>query len=83
MFHGHLGRVSPTKYQIDLTELGKTHINQDPYRGTLRRLETEGTKADKMLVGSIIEPSSRERSPKILFLQKKDGSLRFCVDFRI
>jgi hypothetical protein len=37
---------------------------------------------DENLANSIIHPSSSMHGAPIIFIKKKDGSLRLCVDFR-
>ena len=39
-------------------------------------------KAREMKRGSVTEPSSGPKSSPVVLVKKKDGSTRFCVDYR-
>ena len=75
-----LGRTDVVKHKIDT---GKNK----PIKQSLRRvpvhLRNEVNKQmDDMLERNVIEPSSSPWSSGIVLVQKKDGSTRFCVDYR-
>jgi hypothetical protein len=58
-----------------------------PIRQPIRRLpfgkrEIEKEKVNKMLTMGVIEPSSSPWSSLVVLVKKKDGSTRFCVDYR-
>lgn len=47
-----------------------------------KRKEIVDNEIDKMLDDDIIEPSSGPWASPILLVKKKDGSIRFCIDYR-
>lgn len=75
-----LGFTSVLKHEIDTG-------NAEPVRQTLRRhplalLSLIDEQVDTMLHQGIIEPSTSDWSSNIVIVHKKDGSPRFCVDYR-
>ena len=74
------GRTDVVKHSINTG-------NQNPIKQPLRRLPVH-TKCevdkhiDEMLERGVIEPSSSPWACGIVLVQKKDGSTRFCVDYR-
>ena len=76
-------------------ELGCTHltymtidtgdhppISLKPYRAPLMRRQFIEEKVDEMLKSGIISESRSPWSAPVVIVGKKDGSQRFCVDFR-
>ena len=57
-------------------------INQRPYRLPLSKKAIVDQELDKMLEEGIIEPSSSPWASPLTLVPKKDGSIRFCVDYR-
>ena len=81
-----------TKSKLDR---GKTHfvqhkidtgdhlpIKQRPRRLPLRQREVEREEVGKMLQAGVIEPSSSPWASPVVLLTKKDGSMRYCTDYR-
>ena len=44
--------------------------------------EMAAKEVNKMLQARVIEPASTERASPVVLVPKKDGSLRFCIDYR-
>lgn len=53
-----------------------------PYRLAPRELEELRTQLDELLEKGFIRPSVSPWGAPVLFVKKKDGSLRLCIDYR-
>jgi len=78
---GKLGAISATEHRIEL-EPGTRPIRSMPYRQGPAMREKAGAEIRKMLDAGVIEPASSEWASPVVLVPKKDGSLRFCVDYR-
>ena len=75
-----LGRTDIVKHQIDTGTA--TPIRQPPRRLPLVAREDAAQAVDDMLKQGVIEPSTSPWASPIVLVKKKDGSTRFCVDYR-
>ncbi|KAK9083378.1 hypothetical protein Scep_029849 [Stephania cephalantha] len=66
---------------IDLV-LGTKPISIPPYRMAPKELEELREQLDELLELGSIHPSMSPWGASILFVKKKDGSLRLCIDYR-
>jgi len=81
---------SKSEYDIGRTHLVEHHIDTGshrPIRQPLRRhpfrhLEIIDQQVDEMERHGIIEPAASPWASNVVLVRKKDGSLRFCVDYR-
>ena len=75
---------------LGFTDRVEHHINTmdaEPIKEPMRRLpmvkrDIEREEVQKMLQKGVIEPSVSPWSSNIVLVKKKDGSTRFCVDYR-
>ena len=75
-----VGRTTVTRHNIPTGN--NSPLRQRPYRQPFHiRTEVE-RQIQGMITNDIIRPSSSPWSSPILMVPKKDGSFRFCVDFR-
>jgi len=81
MWSGQLGEINVTEMRIDLVPDAKP-FKSAPYRAGPKTRELERAEIDKQLKAGIIEPAYSEWAAPVLFAPKKDGKLRFCIDYR-
>ena len=77
---GILGKTNVVKHEI-LTGDSRP-IKHAPRRVGPHQQEIIQTEVDKMLSAGIITPSDSPWASPIVLVRKKDGSVRFCVDYR-
>ena len=85
MFPEELPTDLAPKREIDheiILEPGTKPISRTPYRmSPLEREELE-KKLEEFIEKELIRPSTSPFCAPIVFAVKKDGKLRFCIDFR-
>ena len=75
-----LGKTNLVEHEIDVQ--GANPIKCKPYRVSHKEREIIDTQIQEMLENGIIEPSSSPWGFPVVLAKKKDGSTRFCVDYR-
>lgn len=68
-------------FSIDLTP-GAEPISRAPYRMTTQELSELRLQLEELLAKGSIRPSVSPWGAPVLFVKKKDGSLRLCIDYR-
>jgi hypothetical protein len=68
-------------FSIDLL-LGSTPISKAPYQMTLPELTELKIQLQELLDKEYIRPSVSPWGAPVLFVRKKDGSLRLCINYR-
>jgi len=81
MWDGHLGTISAAKHRIEVPVEARP-VRGVPYRAGPRMRQVEKEHIEDMLAQKVIEPANSEWASPVVFAPKKDGSLRFCVDYR-
>ena len=75
-----LGRTSLVTHDIP-TETGRPQRKAN-YRQAFHLRQEANRQVDVLLKNGVVEPSTSPWSSPVLMVPKKDGSYRFCVDFR-
>ena len=78
---GQLGRTGLVKHSINTGN--QYPIRQRPRRTPLHLQDEVKKQVTDMLEQGVIEPSNSPWSSPIVLVRKKDGSYRFCVDYRL
>ena len=79
-YKGDIGRCTLMEHRI---HTGNNHpIKQAPRRLPLLKREAATAETKRMLEQDLIIPSKSAWSSPITLVKKKDGSYRFCVDYR-
>lgn len=61
---------------------GTTPISKRPYRMVVNELEELKEQLKKLLDRCFIRPSSSPWGAPVIIVDKKDGTLRMCLDYR-
>ena len=80
MWSGKLGEIKVSEHHIDLVP-GARPAKSHPYRAGPKARELEQFEIEKQLKAEVIEPAISEWASPVLFVPKKDGTLRFCIDY--
>ena len=75
----------PPEREVDLSievVQGTTPISNTPYRMDLTELKELKTQLHELLDKGFIRPSVSPWGAPALFVKKKDGTLRMCIDYR-
>ncbi|XP_029928572.1 uncharacterized protein LOC115374014 [Myripristis murdjan] len=80
LFQEKPGTTDLVKHDIHLKD--STPIRQRMYRIPERMVPVLMEEIEVMLELGVIEPSTSEWSNPVVLVIKKDGSIRFCIDFR-
>ena len=75
-----LGQTQTVKMKIDTGDHKLMKLK--PYRTPFTKRQIVDTAIDDMLAANVIQPSRSPRSFPIVMVDRKDGSKRFCTDFR-
>jgi hypothetical protein len=75
----------PPKKDIDFSinlMLGAAPVSKDPYRMSTPELKELQLQLEELPKKGYIHPSMSPCGAPVLFVKKKDGTLRLCIDFR-
>ncbi|GKA33324.1 putative reverse transcriptase domain-containing protein [Tanacetum coccineum] len=73
--------VRPVEFQIDLIP-GAAPVARAPYRLAPSEMKELSEQLQELSDKSFIRPSSSPWGAPVLFVKKKDGSFRMCIDYR-
>nr|GEX47410.1 putative reverse transcriptase domain-containing protein [Tanacetum cinerariifolium] len=71
----------PVEFQIDLVP-GTAPVAWAPYRLALSKMKELAEQLKELSDKGFIRPSSSPWGAPVLFVKKKDGSFRMCIDYR-
>ncbi|GKD10932.1 hypothetical protein Tco_1190617, partial [Tanacetum coccineum] len=73
--------IRQVEFQIDLV-LGVAPLVRASYRLAPAELQEPSTQLQELFDRGFIRPSSSPYGAPVLFVKKKDGSFRMCIDYR-
>ncbi|GJV80085.1 putative reverse transcriptase domain-containing protein, partial [Tanacetum coccineum] len=79
--HSGLPPIQEIEFQIELIH-GAMPIAKSPYRLAPSELEELSGQLKELQDKGVIRPSSSPWGASVLFVKKKDGSFRMCIDYR-
>ncbi|KAM0064086.1 putative nucleotidyltransferase, Ribonuclease H [Helianthus debilis subsp. tardiflorus] len=84
VFPDDLPRLPPSRdidFRIDLI-LGANPVAKAPYRLAPSKMRELSNQLQELLEKGFIRPSTSPWGAPVLFVKKKDGSFRMCIDYR-
>ncbi|KAI3715133.1 hypothetical protein L6452_22102 [Arctium lappa] len=69
------------EFRIDLVP-GATPVARSPYRFAPAKMQEMMAQLQELLEKGFVRPSSLPWGAPVLFVQKKDGTMRMCIDYR-
>lgn len=75
-----LGTLTGSEHVIETEDIRP--ISQPPYRWSWAERMVVKTEVDKMVKAGTATPSQSPWASPIVLVKKKDGSTRFCTDYR-
>lgn len=76
----YMGRTNLVEHDIEL--LDNTPVRSQPYRISQKEREIIMEQIEEMSANNIISPSNSPYASPVVLVKKKDGQMRFCVDYR-
>nr|GEW78938.1 hypothetical protein [Tanacetum cinerariifolium] len=73
--------AQPVEFQIDLI-LGAAPVSRPPYRLAPSEMKELSEQLQELSDKGFIRPSSSPWGASVLFVKKKDGSFRMCINYR-
>ncbi|KAL8133603.1 hypothetical protein AgCh_008888 [Apium graveolens] len=70
-----------TEFEINLAP-GTKPVSKAPYRMALAEMKELASQLQELLDKGVIRPSTSPWGAPVLFVKKKDGSMRLCIDYR-
>jgi len=77
-----LGAFKATRHHMELTP-GAKSVRVPTRQAGPKALEAEAAEVELQLAADVIEPTSSEWGFPVVLVPKKDGTLRFCVNYRL
>ncbi len=79
VFNANPGRTSALEHYIHVAE--SAPIRQKPYRLPYSRRKVVEEEVQKMLEAKVIRPSCSPWASPLVLVEKKDRTVRFCMDY--
>ncbi|GJU99658.1 putative reverse transcriptase domain-containing protein [Tanacetum coccineum] len=73
--------IRQVEFQIDLIP-GAAHVSRAPYRLAPLEMQELSNQLQELADRGFIRPSTSPWGAPVLFVKKKDGSFRMCIDYR-
>ena len=71
-----------TRFRAGINTGDAAPVRASPYRTSPKEKEIINGQVDEMLAAGVIRPSRSPWSSPVILVPKKDGTIRFCVDYR-
>lgn len=79
MWVGSLGNITVTEHHIEMVTDARA-VKYQPYRSGTRTRQIERLESEKQISAGVIEPTNSEWALPVLFVVKKDGAPRYCME---